>query len=40
MKNYEDLGRQRMKIQEASGDLQEGGIMFPSSKASYLKMKT
>jgi hypothetical protein len=29
LKNCEDLERPRMKIQEASGDLQEGGIMFP-----------
>jgi len=29
-----------MKIQEALGDLQQGGIMFPSSEASYLKTKT
>jgi len=29
-----------MKIQEASGDVQEGGILFPSSEASYLKTKT
>jgi len=29
-----------MNIQEASGDLQEGGIMFQSSEASYLKTKT
>jgi len=40
MKNCEDSGRQRIKIQEASEDLQQGGIMFPSSKASYLKTKT
>ena len=40
MKNCEDLGRQRMKTQKASGDLQEGGIMFPSSKTNYLKMNT
>ena len=29
-----------MKIQEASGDLKEGGILFPSSEAIYLKTKT
>jgi len=29
-----------MKIQEASGDLQHGGVMFPSSEASYSKTKT
>jgi len=34
------LGRPRIKIQEASRDLQEGGILFPSSEASYLKTKT
>jgi len=34
------LGRLRMKIQEASGDFTTGGILFPSSEASYLKTKT
>jgi len=29
-----------MKIQEASGDFTTGGILFPSSEASYLKTKT
>jgi len=29
-----------MKIQESSGELQEGGIVFPSSEPSYLKTKT
>ena len=29
-----------MKIQETLGDLQEEGIIFPTSEASYLKMKT
>jgi len=29
-----------MKIQEASTDLQEGGIMFPSSETSYFMTKT
>jgi len=29
-----------MKIQEASQDLQMGGIMFPSPEAIYLKTKT
>jgi hypothetical protein len=29
-----------MKNQEASGNLQQGEILFPSSKASYMKMKT
>jgi len=29
-----------MKIQEASKDLQMGGIMFPSPEASYLKTNT
>jgi len=28
-----------MKIQEASKDLQMGGILFPSPEASYLKNK-
>jgi len=40
LKNCEDSRRQRMKIQEASWDLQHRGIMFPSSEGSYLKMKT
>jgi len=39
-KNYEDSRKQRMKIQEASKDLQMGGILFPISEASYLKTKT
>jgi len=38
--NCEDSRKQRMKIQEASKDLQMGGILFPSSEASYLKTKT
>jgi len=29
-----------MKIQEALGDLQEGGILFSSSDTSYLNTKT
>jgi len=29
-----------MKIQEASEDLQMGGMMFPKFEASYLKKKT
>jgi len=29
-----------MNIQEASENLQQGGIMFPSSETSYLKTKT
>jgi len=29
-----------MKIQEASRDFKVGGILFPSSEASYLKTKT
>jgi len=29
-----------MKIQEASGDFTSERILFPSSEASYLKMKT
>jgi len=40
LENCEDFGRPRIKIQEASGDLQEGGILFPSSETSYLKKKT
>jgi hypothetical protein len=40
LKNCQDLGKTRIKIQEASEDLQQGGIMFPSSEASYLKTKT
>jgi len=36
----EDLGRPRMKIQEVLGDLQEGGILFSNSEASYLKTET
>jgi len=40
MKNCEDSRKQRMKIQEASEDLQMGGTLFPSPEASYLKTKT
>jgi len=40
MKNCEDLRRPRMKMQEASGELPNGGISFPTSEASYLKTKT
>jgi len=29
-----------MKIQDASEDLQMGGILFPNPEASYLKTKT
>jgi len=31
------LGRRRFKIQQASEDVIEGGIMFPSSKTSYIE---
>jgi len=34
------LGRWRMKIQEASEDVTEGGIMFPSSRTSYMEVNT
>jgi len=34
------LGRQRLKIQEASEDVTEGGIQFPSSKTSYIEENT
>jgi len=34
------LGRQRLKIQEASEDITEGGIMFLSSKTSYFEENT
>ena len=40
LKNCHDIGKTRMKIQEASGDFTSEGILFPSSKASYLKTKT
>jgi len=40
LKNYEDLGIQRMKIQEALWDLQQGGNLIPSFEVSYLKTKT
>jgi len=36
LKNCQDLGKTIMKIQEASGDLQQGEIMLPSHEASYL----
>jgi len=34
------LGRWRFKIQEASEDITEGGIMFSSSKTSYFEENT
>jgi len=42
-RTYEEfsrLGRPRIKIQEASRDFTQGGILFPNSEASYLKTKT
>jgi len=37
LKNCEDSRKQRMKIQEASEDLQLGEILFPNPDARYLK---
>jgi len=34
------LGRRRLEIQEASEDITEGGIIFPSSKPSYFEENT
>ena len=34
------LGRQRLKIQQASEDITEGGIAFPISKTSYIEENT
>jgi len=34
------LGRRRFKIQEASENVTEGGILFPSFKTSYMKENT
>jgi len=33
-------GRSRMKIQEASGEFTDGGIMFLGPKTSYLEANT
>jgi hypothetical protein len=34
------FGRQRLKIQMASEDVTKGGILFPSSKTSYIEENT
>jgi len=35
-----NLGRSRMKIQEASEDFIEGGILFPGPKITCMKVNT
>jgi hypothetical protein len=34
------LGRSRMKIQEASTDFTEGGILFPGPKITYMEVNS